>query len=352
MASEDNEHTNSQNGDSTRSIPTWRRCLYGFLASVLLLVIIILLLEATLVMFSFEYIPMRIKLLNKTDWRVDHAFQNNNFVYDSTLIWRPRPGQSVFNEQGMRGPLFSNEKQPGEFRILAIGDSNTLGWDGTNGPNWPLYLGALLHEVNTNIVLVNAGVWGYSSFQGLQRFKQALIFQPDLVLWSFGANDAHLVGAPDRFFASAGVRQLRIDRFLMRRRTGQLALKIFDSLPALFKSATPSPRVPQDEFKAYMKEVIHTCHDLGIGILLLTRPFVGRSPSETWWKARAPEYNQITREAALTEGAQLADVYAWFKDQREMFSDESHFTETGHRRAAALLFEIMSKYWPNLFPQP
>jgi lysophospholipase L1-like esterase len=31
-----------------------------------------------------------------------------------------------------------------------------------------------------------------------------------------------------------------------------------------------------------------------------------------------------------------------------MFSDESHFTEAGHRRAAALLLEVIQKHWPAL----
>ena len=43
--------------------------------------------------------------------------------------------------------------------------------------------------------VANAGVYGYSSFQGLRRFHELLRYHPDVVTWSFGANDAQTLRA-------------------------------------------------------------------------------------------------------------------------------------------------------------
>jgi lysophospholipase L1-like esterase len=64
-----------------------------------------------------------------------------------------------------------------------------LGWAEADGPHWPGYLGEILGASGDRTV-VNAGVYGYTSFQGLRRLKQCLDQQPDLVLISFRINDA------------------------------------------------------------------------------------------------------------------------------------------------------------------
>jgi len=96
----------------------------------------------------------------------------------------------VFNSQGFRGKELGG-KQHGEFRIFTIGDSNTLGWGGSeDAPNWPVHLEDLLQESNNRFTVINAGVWGYTSFQGMRRFKEVLGYDPDMVIISFGSNDA------------------------------------------------------------------------------------------------------------------------------------------------------------------
>lgn len=63
--------------------------------------------------------------------RTTHMFQihitGEHFVRDAVTFWRPKPGKRPFNDAGYRGELLPMEKAPGEFRILAVGDSNTLG---------------------------------------------------------------------------------------------------------------------------------------------------------------------------------------------------------------------------------
>src|SRR5262245_45529403 len=167
----------------------------------------LVILEIVLRLIGYSYTPLSIHLEEKTkkewsEWRDYHAFQDKHFTYDPYLIWVPRRDIPGFNAQGYRGKELSPEKAPGSYRIFAIGDSNTLGWVEENSPNWPRYLEGLLTEKEDRYTVVNAGVYGYTSFQGLRAFKQALRYEPDMVLISFGCNDGMRVTVSDATYAS------------------------------------------------------------------------------------------------------------------------------------------------------
>jgi lysophospholipase L1-like esterase len=74
-------------------------------------------------------------------------------------------------------------------------------------------------------------------------------------------------------------------------------------------------------------------------VVLLTRPFIGESPNELWWKNFAPAYNAATVEVAKSNGVLVVDTYAYCKGKKEYFSDESHFNERGHRATASIIYE-------------
>ena len=86
---------------------------------------------------------------------------------------------------------------------MCYGDSLT---DGPPRGGWPSWLNRLLQEQGRaggrRFEVMNAGVAGYSSHQGVLRFLQEVDrYQPDLVLVSFGWNDAaEAIGQPDKTF--------------------------------------------------------------------------------------------------------------------------------------------------------
>ncbi|MDH3743685.1 MAG: GDSL-type esterase/lipase family protein, partial [Acidobacteriota bacterium] len=157
--------------------------------------------EKALRVVGYEYRPMSVKIGTTTDARYFHLFGDQHFIYDPELIWRPKPGYEIFNHQGFRGPEMTPEPESGVLRVVAIGDSNTLGWAGADGSNWPAALGRAMEGARLPAEVVNGGVWGYSSFQGVRRMREALQYRPDIVLVSYGSNDAHRVHRPDREFA-------------------------------------------------------------------------------------------------------------------------------------------------------
>lgn len=289
--------------------------------------------ELALRAVGFEYRPMSINIGRPNDARMVHLFQDEHFVFDPELIWRPRHGTEIFNQQGFRGPLL--EEGGGAVRIFTVGDSNTLGWAGADGANWPRLLGEKLRAAGREVELANAGVWGYSSFQGLARLREVLSYQPDLVLVSFGSNDAHLVSRSDRDFAGRALLARPGLRWLLGLRLGQLLAAAVDGGAAA--EGEPAPRVPLDEYRANLREMAALCRAAGARMVLLTRPSIGPVRDPNWWKAFAPRYNLATVEMAAEEGLPVVDVYSFFKEEAEYFNDESHFTPAGHELAADII---------------
>lgn len=306
------------------------------------LLVSLLLAEGALRLFGYRYTPLAIQRQDNSDRRDYHLFEDRSFAYDPELIWAPRKGHDIFNTQGYRGPELDRDKKPGELRILAIGDSNTLGWPGAEGANWPAELGRLARARGLVAQVVNAGVWGYSSYQGVPRLRHGLELQPDVVLISFGSNDAHAVAVSDReYLARHGVQPSFLKR-LGGSRVGELLVAVRDRVSAPAARATLGRRVSLDDYRDNLARMIRLARDGRAVAVLLTRPYIGESNQALWWKNVAADYNAATAEVAAAQHAPLIDLYTAFRDRRGYFADESHFTKEGHRLAAELILSQLA----------
>lgn len=117
--------------------------------------------------------------------------------HDHLLFWSLRPhakapdGTPWINRDGLRGPELRS-KEPGEFRILSLGESTTFApqmpYEQSYSAVLERYLNAEPRE--TRVRVMNAGVPGYTLFQGVHfLLHRAMPFEPDLVLLYFGYND-------------------------------------------------------------------------------------------------------------------------------------------------------------------
>ncbi|MCM8782953.1 MAG: hypothetical protein NC909_00945 [Candidatus Omnitrophica bacterium] len=120
---------------------------------------------------GYRYLPLEIKILNKDDYRYSFGLNNTYFTYDPYLIWRPKKNVLFFNSQGYKGKDLSLQKD--DIRIFVFGDSNVLGFPKIDDFSWPEYLQELLGKQFT---VINAGVWRYTTFQGLRYFKDHFVF--------------------------------------------------------------------------------------------------------------------------------------------------------------------------------
>jgi lysophospholipase L1-like esterase len=284
------------------------------------------------------------------DWRLNHITADNLREPDPVLFWKP-VARSPYNPQGFKGPVMAVPKPREVFRILSYGDSNT---DGPKEGGWPEALQEILNQhrlkAGQRYEVVNAGVAGYSSHQGLLRFQQEVkIYQPDLVIVSFGWNDVALaVGRPDHEFQPSWL-QVHLLRWLFKLR---LYLVLLENIPLKSSSAIDHTlpemaRVPVTQYLANMERFANLARQHGASIVFLTRPH--REPAVILsqlppWRGKVPSYNVALREWAVERRLPLLDVEALFDNLgAAYFSDECHLTKDGHRTLADALASMLSR---------
>ncbi len=101
------------------------------------------------------------------------------------------------NGDGFRGRAFE-PKRPGVIRIVCIGDSSTFGWGVDDEYTYPTLLEARVHRAGgPDVEVFNLGIPGFTSRHGLGVLRHyALDLEPDIFVFSFGANDARRVLRP------------------------------------------------------------------------------------------------------------------------------------------------------------
>jgi hypothetical protein len=100
------------------------------------------------------------------------------------------------NSHGMRGPDFATAKPAGVRRIVLLGDSVTFGYGVSEEE---CFATRLRLQLGSDVEVINAGITGYSSWQGL-RFYETVVreYRPDVLLVLFGYNDHHSAVWSDR----------------------------------------------------------------------------------------------------------------------------------------------------------
>lgn len=297
------------------------------------------------------YVPVETRLGRQTeDWRLAHVMDDDLREPDPVLFWRPVP-RYPYSSQGFKGPLIDVPKPPTIFRIMCYGDSNT------DGPGlsraWPARLQANLDhsrsKAGRHYEVVNAGVVGYSSYQGLMRLRGELDrYTPDMVLVSFGWNDAtQAIGPPDKDFAGSGLLPhlapwaVFLRRVLLRYRLDLIVLHYLHPVTTDIPGATSyMPRVSPGDFAANLRGFVVTTRQRGAVPVLLTRPHRPPSavlaPGQTW-RRQVPSYNAEVLRVAAELDVLAVDVDRFSEGKPELFSDECHFTAQGHEEMAQLL---------------
>lgn len=111
------------------------------------------------------------------------------------------------NSNGFRNGEISMEKPPPVFRIVCLGDSWTFGVNVRQDQTYPRQLAAWLEREypDSRFEVINLGVLGYSSYQGLELLRRyAIHLDPDLLVIGFGMNDASVAGYRDRDIPGTG----------------------------------------------------------------------------------------------------------------------------------------------------
>jgi len=188
----------------------------------------------------------------------------------------PQARQMLAGE--FRGKKVTWEKPDGVYRIVSLGGSSTFGWPYLDRPEvaYPAVLERLLnsrsHNPKVRYEVINAGIGGYSSYQGLAYFKERLWrLHPDMVTVCFGANDSHDnydvgVDLTDREYYERQ-RKIASHPVVETIRSALNHLRVFalvgkGVLALKMKFFSPRQRVPPSEFERNMKELLSRQHAL------------------------------------------------------------------------------------------
>ena len=270
---------------------------------------------------------------------------------DPQLFWKPTPNVLDHNSQGFYGPEFSIEKPAGKFRIVCLGDSCTH-----FGPEtYPDMLRAILEKkAPGKFEVINAGVIGYTSFQGRRLWETKVSdWSPDLVTVYFGWNDHWLsIGLEDK-------EQIASEPSTAMRWLG--SSRVFQFARWL-KSGTGTRssrmRVELPDYKDNLTTIQSQCKSKAVKTIFLTAPHafnLGIPPYLlTSGEIANPDdliplhnqYNAAVREVAKATQSTLLDTAQEMEsmNKQELFiEDHIHLSESGRAYVANRLMETLEQ---------
>jgi len=250
------------------------------------------------------------------------------FRPDALLMYRPRPMEG--NPFGLRSEM----PKEGSGRILVLGDSATWGAYVQEKEAWPALLGPL-----TGKDVINAGIPGYSSFQGRFMGPELIAYyHPSIVIYGYN-NDCYPAEREDvaRVPASAFERRLLralygSEAYLLIRRVLVNASIRVTGEPLKREENTWRVSLPQHVDN--MTAIAEAAKAEGARVVMLTMP-----------TPHATGYDDATRKAAVQAGALWVDLNPIWEGKsvlrKQLMPDVVHPTPEGHRRIAALIAKAL-----------
>lgn len=311
--------------------------------------------------------------------QVAGAKQSGIFEGDPLLLWRLRPNLDgaiwdftvvSTNAQRLRVERADQQlkpKQPGALRIVCLGDSVTFGyrvpvvWPNKPteyDPKWlpyPMLLEKQLREANAQrqLDVVTLAVPGYTSHQGLAWLRRDIDdLKPDLLIVSFGWNDASFSDVPDReaiqtSWRAVSVRWLVDHSQAFARATSWLRER--ERQKQQNEAATtprprPMARVSQAEYLDNMNAIAELSRQHGARVIVIGAPYRDISPE-------APEADTI-RQYRLALGSMMRERQVPYLEILELteraypsnvgwFGERIHPNHMGHRLMASELLKVI-----------
>jgi lysophospholipase L1-like esterase len=356
---------------TSNKIPLRRRLLYiGIIYVVFLLLLLSVELVTRLTMTRVESLDLFVNTLQQK-MQVASPQQSTIFEGDPLLLWRLKPNldQAYWdftvvstNAQHFRADYPIGAKPAGTFRIVCLGDSVTFGYrvppvwperPKDYNPEWqpyPMLLERELRKANPNrsIEVFPMAVPGYTSHQGLAWLRRDIGYlKPDLVIASFGWNDASLSDAPDREAIDTRWSPVTIRWLIDHSQAFAHAtrwLRSRNEVKAVVR--VPVPRVSQKEYVENFNAIVRLAKDHGAGVIVIGAPYRDSTtnPAEAklmtqyraWLKSEMQQSQTPYLEILeLTEAAGTVN--------QGFFGELIHPNHMGHRLMASELLELMSQ---------
>ncbi|HEU0252244.1 MAG TPA: SGNH/GDSL hydrolase family protein [Pyrinomonadaceae bacterium] len=356
---------------TSNKIPVRRRLLYvGIIYAVFLLLLLSVELVTRIALPRVNSLEMFVAT-SQQRMQVANEQQSGIFEGDPLLLWRLKPNlKNVYwdytilstNAQSFRADYPIGSKPPGTFRVVCLGDSVTFGYrvppawperPTDYNPDWqpfPTLLEKELRKANPNrqIEVFPMAVPGYTSHQGLTWLRRDIeMLQPDLVIASFGWNDASMSDAPDRQAIDTRWFPVAIRWAIDHSQAFAHATRWLrsGSRPAQ-PAPTPVPRVSESEYVNNFASIVALVREHKGAIVVIGAPY---RDSHT----NPPEAKLMTSYRATLKSSlqQSQTPYLEILELTEaagsvnlgFFGELIHPNHMGHRLMASELLKLMAR---------
>lgn len=297
--------------------------------------------------------------------------QSAIFEGDPLLLWRLKPNldHAIWdftvvstNAQNFRAGYPIGAKPSGALRIVCLGDSVTFGYrvppvwpDKPNDydPEWlpfPMLLEKELRKANPNrrIEVFPMAVPGYTTHQGLAWLRRDIEhLQPDMVIASFGWNDASASDIPDRETIDTRWFPVASRWLIHHSQVFAHANRWLRSRNGPSQAAgTPAPRVSETDYISNFKAIVNLARDHRASVIVIGAPYRDRTTNP-------PEAELMTRYRASLKSAmqQNQTPYLEILELTEaagtvnagFFGELIHPNHMGHRLMASELLKLMAQ---------
>ena len=359
----------SKHFDTAIRIPLRRRILY---VAVIYAVFLLLLLSVELIVrIAIPRIDSLQMFVATPQQRMQVADQKQSAIFegDPLLLWRLKPNlkNAVWdytvlstNAQSFRADYPIGTKPSGTFRIVCLGDSVTFGYRVPTvwperptdyDPEWqpfPMLLEQELRNANPNrkIEVFPMAVPGYTSHQGLAWLRRDIEYlQPDVVIASFGWNDASMSDAADREAIDTRWFPVAIRWLIDHSQTFAHATNWLRSgggpTPV---SRSPVPRVSESEYTNNFAAIVTLAREHNASVIVIGAPYRDSTTNP-------PEARLMTSyRAALKSAMQQNETpYLEILELTEaagpvnsgFFGELIHPNHMGHRLMASELLKLL-----------
>jgi lysophospholipase L1-like esterase len=356
---------------TSNKIPLRRRIFYlGLIYAVFLLLLLSVEVITRLALPHVESLELFVATPQQK-MQVANQQQSAIFEGDPLLLWRLKPNldHAIWdftvvstNAESFRADYPIGRKPAGTFRIVCLGDSVTFGYrvppvwperPNDYNPEWqpfPMLLEKELRKANPNraIEVFPMAVPGYTSHQGLAWLRRDIDYlQPDMVIASFGWNDASASDAADRYAIDTRWFPVTIRWLIDHSQAFAHATRWLRSRnqPTAVR-ATPVPRVSQVEYVENFNAIVTVAREHGASVIVIGAPYRDSTTNP-------PEAMLMTQYRAALKSAmqQNQTPYLQILELTEaagtvnqgFFGELIHPNHIGHRLMTFELLKLMAQ---------